>query len=290
MTHRCSRLTVRTSPLPEVRFATSADGFSVALVGDTAFAMLPGRGEAHFLAMAWRVRRPLEELARNDFYGHCGVLADEAAFRTRVLDQAEHTREKHLLGRREVRSHANTPWGPSQGATVFAEGVVCHSTAGHGGFHLGADRNAKVDRRLRRSGGWYEEDAEWAIVALTFPHLFTGFERRSAEQTLKDSWPDVWEAIFGAVLEPGQSHEKDRRAFQARHAGDWIVISAIGSDRHDGHVEVVATVGGERGPGAEERRFLVPTGEYEVGRFGFVVDAARHEIYQGPSSFVGWGR
>ncbi|WP_404406959.1 DUF7007 domain-containing protein [Pelagibacterium halotolerans] len=275
---------------PEVHFATSAEGFPVARVGDTAFAMLSGRGETHFLGTAWHARRPLAELVRDDFYGHGGALADEEAFRAKVLEQAGHAREKRALGRREVRSHANTPWGPSQGATVFAEGVVCHSTAGHGGFHLAADRNAKVDRRLRRPGGWYEEDAEWAIVALTFPHLFTSFELRSAEQTVKDSWPDAWEAIFGTVLEPGQSHEKDRRAFHARHAGDWIVISAIRSEQRDGYVEVVATLGGQRGPEAEKRRFLVPSAEYEVGRFGFVVDPVRHEIYEGPSSFVGWGR
>lgn len=278
------------APAPEVRFATSAEGFRVALVGETAFAMLPARGETHFLGLAWRTRRPLEELVRKDFCGHGGVLADQEAFRAKVLEQAEHARERRGLGRREVRCHANTPWGPSQGATVFAEGVVCHSTAGHGGFHLSADRNAKVDPRLRRPGGWYEEDSEWAIVALAFPHLFTSFERRGAEQTVKDSWPDAWEAIFGTVLEPGQSHEKDRRAFHSRHAGDWIVISAIRSEHHDGHVEVVATRGGHRERGAEERRFLVPSAEYEVGRFGFVVDPDRHEIYEGPSSFVGWGR
>ncbi len=275
---------------PEVRFATSADGFPVALLGDTAFAMLPGRGETHFLGLAWRVRRPLAELVREDFYGYGGLLADQEAFRAKVLEQAAHHREKRALGRREVRSHANTPWGTSQGATVFAYGVICHSTAGHGGFHLAADRNAKVDPRLRRPGGWYEEDVEWAIVALTFPHLFTSSERRSAEQTVKDSWPDAWEAIFGTVLAPGQSHQTDRRAFHSRHAADWIVISAIRSEQHDGHVEVIATLGGKREPDAVERRFLVPSAEYEIGRFGFVVDPARHEIYKGPSSFVGWGR
>ena len=275
---------------PEVQFATSAEGFPVAQVGDTAFAMLPGRGDTHFLATAWRVRRPLDELIRNDFYGHGAELAGEEAFRAKVLEQAEHAREKRALGRREVRTHANTPWGPSQGATVFAEGVVCHSTAGHGGFHLAASLNAKVDRRLRRPGGWYEEDAEWAIVALTFSHLFTSFERRSAERTVKDSWPDAWEVIFGTVLEPGQSHEKDRRAFHARHAGDWIVISAIRSEQQDGLVEVIATLGGMRGQDAEQRRFLVSAAEYEVGRFGFVVDLARHDTYDGLSSFIGWRR
>jgi len=278
------------TPGPKVRFAISVEGFPVAQFDATAFAMLPGHAETYFLEHAWRIRRPLDELLRKDFYGHGGVLADQEAFRAKVLEQAEHIRERQALGRHEIRSHANTPWGPSQGATVFAEGVVCHSTAGHGGFHLATDRNAKVDRRLRRPGGWYEEDAEWAIVALTFPHLFTSFERRCAEQTVKDSWPDAWEAIFATVLAPGQSHEKDRRAFHARHAGDWIVISAIKSEHHSRHVEVIATLGGHRDRGADQRRFLVPSGEYEIGRFGFVVDPDRHEIYEGPSSFVGWGR
>ncbi|MAZ85051.1 DUF7007 domain-containing protein [Pannonibacter phragmitetus] len=274
----------------EARFGISAEEFPVARVDDTVFAMLPGHSGQYFLATCWCARRPLAELTRSDFYSHGGQLAGEAEFRAKVLEQAEHNREKRALGRREMRSRAYTPWGPSQGATVFAEGIICHSTAGHGGFHLSGARNASVDSRLRKKDGWYEEDAEWAIVAITFPHLFTGFERRCAEQTLKDSWPDAWEAIFGTVLQPGESREKDRRAFEALHRGDWVVVSAISSEHHDGFVEVVATLGGGRGEGIERRRFLVPAGEYEVGRFGFVVDPARHASYGGPSSFVAGGR
>ena len=50
-------------------------------------------------------------------------------------------------------------------------------------------------------------------------------------------------------------------------------------------VEVVATLGGKRDRGVEERRFVVPASEYQIGRFGFVIDPARHSISQGPSSF-----
>jgi hypothetical protein len=137
---------------------------------------------------------------------------------------------------------------------------------------------------LRSEGGWYEEDAEWA-VALTFPHLFTAFERRCADRTVRESWPDAWEAISGRLLAPGESHEKDRRAFD--HAADWIVISAITADHRSGSVDVVATIGGERGA-AEQRRYFFPCDEYEVGRFGFAIDEARHRLYDGPSVFVGW--
>lgn len=273
-----------------VEFGTSAEGFPVARLDDTAYAMLPGTDGTHHLAAAWFVRRPLHELVRGDFNGFHGALADEAAFRAKMAEKAEHVREKRALGRREIHSRAHTPWGPSQGATVFAEGVVCHSTAGHGGFHIAADPNAKVDSRIRNANGWYEEDAEWAIVAITFPDLFTSFERRCADRSVKDSWPDEFEAITGTVLEPGQSREKDRRTFHTRHAKDWIVISAIRSDHREGFVEVVATRGGKRDPAAEERRFLVPSEEYTVGPFGFVIDPVRHDAYDGPSSFIGWGR
>ncbi|WP_029083795.1 hypothetical protein [Bradyrhizobium sp. th.b2] len=273
---------------PGISFGRSCDGLLVALVGETAFAMAPARDGRHYLVTGWRISRPMGEWTRGDFYGHSGELADETAFRNAVLENAEHQRERRMLGRVEVHSRDRTPWGASQGATVYAEGVTAHSTAGHGGFKLSAERNRKVHPLLRSKSGWYEEDAEWAIVAITFPHLFTAFGRRCAERTIKDSWPDAWETIFGAILKPGESYEKDRRAFEQAHARDWIVVSAITSKHALGFVETVATPGGKRGPGTEERRFLVPSDEYHVGRFGFVIDEARHQLYGGPSDFVGW--
>jgi hypothetical protein len=278
------------SGFPTVTLSHSADGFPVARVGDTAFAMLPARDGRHYLATGWHIARPMEQWTRADFYGHSGELADAAAFRAKVEENAEHQREKRALGRREVRSTASTPWGASQGATLYAEDVIFHSTASHGGIHLSAARNRRVHPMLRAEGGWYEEDEAWAIVAITFPHLFTAFERRCAEQTIKDSWPDAWETIFGTVLAPRESREKDRRAFERAHADDWIVTLAITSTHEKGFVEVVATRGGLHGNGVEQRRFLVPAEDYQVGRFGFVIDEARHRLYGGPSSFIRWHR
>ena len=179
-------------------------------------------------------------------------------------------------------------WGPSQGAVRYSEGVVFHSTSGHGGFHLTADRNAQVHRLLRDAGGWYEEDAAWAAVATAWPDLFTGLERRQAEETLRHSWPDAWEAIHRRALRPGESRTRDGEAFARDHAKNWVVISAIYSDQHRGFTEVIATRGGRRDPKSEERRFLVPSREYKVGDFGFVIDETRHAVYDGPSSFIGW--
>lgn len=273
---------------PGASFGRSAGGMLVALVGQNAYAMVPGRNGTHYLATGWRIARPMAEWTRSDFYGHGGDLADEAALRSKVLQQAQHDQEKRALGRRDIPGGAHTPWGPSQGGTVYAEGATSHSTAGHGGFKLSAERNRKVHPMLRADGGWYEEDECWAIVAVTFPHLFTALERRCADQTIKDSWPDAWEAIFGTILAPGESRTKDRRALEAEHATDWIVVSAITSEQQKGFAECIATPGGKRGAGTEERRFLVPAGEYDIGRFGFVIGPDRHAVYAGPSSFVGW--
>lgn len=274
-----------------VEFGVSADGFPVARIGDTHLAMVPARDGASFLASAWRLNRPLSELTRADFYGHDGRLEDEAAFRARVFETAQHKRELSALRRIQTRMTASTPWGPSQLATVYAEGIVSHMTAGHGGFHLSAERNLRVSPLLRKSSHWYEEDAEWAIVALSFPELFTSYERKCADETFRNSWPTAWEEIHGRELGSGQSWTKDRQAFERRHAGDWVVVSAIYSSHHADMTEVVATRGGVRDQRADERRFLVPSAEYATrGPFGFVIDEQRHAVYDGPSDFIGWRR
>jgi hypothetical protein len=270
-----------------VEFGHSADGFPVARIGDITLAMLPLKEGGGFLASAWRNARPLGELTRADFYSHEGRLDDEAAFRARAMETAEHKRDLTCLGRVQARMNCNTPWGASQIATIYADGVVSHMTAGHGGFKLSAERNAQVHPALRSDGGWYEEDCAWASVAITFPDLFTGFEKRCAEATLRDWEPDAWEAISGTSLGPGQSRVKDRRTFEAEHADDWIGISALRSDFHPGMTEVIATRGGRHDRKAEEQRFLVPSAEYQPGSFGFVIDEDRHRPYDGPSCFAG---
>ncbi|MCA2380107.1 hypothetical protein ATU3C_25560 [Agrobacterium genomosp. 3 str. RTP8] len=272
-----------------VEFGASADGFPVARIVDTLLAMVLARDGASFLASAWRLTRPLSERTRDDFHGHEGRLEDDAAFRARVFEIAQHKRELSALKRIQSRIAANAPWGPSQFTTIYAEGIVSHVTAGHGGFHLSAERNLRVSPSLRKSSSWYEEDAEWAIVAHTFPDLFTAYEHKCAEETIRNSLPSAWEAIHARELAPGQSRTKDREGFERKHAGDWIVISAIFSTHHADMTGVVATRGGIRDHRAAERRFLVPSGEYKTrGPLGFVIDEQRHAVYDGTSEFIGW--
>lgn len=267
----------------------SADGFPVAQIGDTVLALLSTRdGGELFVGSACHNCRPFGELRREHFYGHEGRVDDEAAFRERVIETADHMNALSGLNRVQTQMTATTPWGGSQCATIYGDGAIKHSTAGHGGFHLSSDRNTHVDPSVRTEGGWYEEDAEWAIVAVTFPALFTGYERRCADETIRNSWPDFWEKIHGRSLAAGESWSKDRAEFHLRHAADWVVIAAVLSTDHAGMTEVVATIGGDRAVILHERRFLVPREEYAVrSPFGFVIDLERHALYEGPSSFVG---
>lgn len=269
-------------------FGTSADGFPVARIGDTVLALLPTRDGGFLLASAWRKFGPLDELRRDHFHGHDGRVENEVVFRDRVIETVDHMNALSGLSRVPRKIAASTPWGGSQLATIYAEGVIKHSTAGHGGFHLSPDRNSQVDLAVRTDGGWYEEDAEWAIVAVTFPALFTAYERRCADETLRNSWPAFWEKIHGRSLGPGKSWSKDRAEFDRLHIDSWVVVAAIQSSNHAEMTEVIATIGGRREARCEERAFLVPQTEYAARKpFGFVIDPERHAVYDGPSSFVG---
>src|SRR3546814_17537571 len=81
--------------------------------------------------------------------------------------------------------------------SIYANGVVFHSTASHGGIKLDRARNMAMPGVLRVAGGWYEEDCEWAKVAIGFPDLFTDYERCHADRTLRDSYPACWEDVHG---------------------------------------------------------------------------------------------
>lgn len=265
------------SPSIPATYGRTADGDLAALVCEIAYAALPGASGLR-VASAWRLNRPMSEWTRDDFCGAIAVVADEAGFHDHIAEQVAHQTELLRLARKRGGERISTPWGMTQSSEIYADGVAFHSTASHGGFKLDRARNAAMPVVLRVAGGWYEEDAEWSKVAIGFPDLFTAHERRHAEKTLRDYYPECWEAFHERILQPGESHMNDRRLFEEKHRGDWIVISAIRSDIRQGMTECIATPGGRRG-GDEERRYLVPSDEYVPGRFGFVIDTDRHQLF-----------
>lgn len=255
-------------------FGHTGEGHLAAQVEDLAWLAI-AYGAGLRMLSGWRLSKPMTNWVEADLYGADGIVADEAAFRAHVEDIAQHRRELADLPRPETQMRVGTPWGASQQSYRYADGILCHSTASHGGFHVDAERNARVHAMLRNADGWYEEDGEWAKVAFSFPDLFTVRERNGADRSLRNDYPDAWEHIYGVTLAPGESRVKDERHFRKDHAHDWIVVAAIRSDKHPGFVECVAKLGGNRALD-EVRYYLVPSPAYQADRFGFVIDEARH--------------
>ncbi len=277
-----------TSPL----YGTTRDGLIAALVGDQAFAMVTNEAGS-YLVKAWGLGRPIEDWTIADFHDRRTDPVDEAGFQRTVEEWATHVAQLAELNRRTVSARTSTPWGQSQHAVLYAAGIVAHSTASHGGFALSPDRNRLVASSLRAGDGFYEEDCAWVAVAAAYPDLFTDFEKRHADDILRNVYPQAWEAIHGQVLQPGESSAKDRSRFDRDNADRWVVVSAIQSRQHPGFVECIAMLGGRRSTGGrapadEQRRYLVDEAIYDIGAFGFVIDEARDRPYAGPSSFVGW--
>ncbi|MFA1677450.1 hypothetical protein ACDY97_33385 [Rhizobium mongolense] len=120
-----------TSPI----FGRTRDGMLVARVGDQVFAMRPHEGGFH-LVKAWGLTGTIDDWTVADFHDNRRDPVDEAEFRRTVEEWADHQRQLVLLGRRSIAARASTPWGLSQHAVAYADGVVAHSTASHGGFAL----------------------------------------------------------------------------------------------------------------------------------------------------------
>jgi hypothetical protein len=91
-----------------------------------------------------------------------------------------------------------SPWGKVQDAWVKGEGIISVSTAGHGGVKVSAKQNKRIPESVRKADGWYEEDVEWAIVALCFPEAYPDPEhQKQAKCTVADYYPEVLEQLTG---------------------------------------------------------------------------------------------
>ena len=184
---------------------------------------------------------------------------------------------------------SSTPWGICDHARKLADGIVSVSTPRHGGIHLSDDLNAAMPAPFRGRSGWYEEDCEWAVVALVYPYAFTAKEMESAHRTVMNWMPEAYEAWSGVVLQPGQSSKKDEDTFLKEHPEDWVVVSATGdwsTSVPKGWVGAIATQGQNyrhRPNRLKDRAFLVPAADYADPQkrcpVGFICDPALHPAW-----------
>lgn len=190
-----------------------------------------------------------------------------------------------------ISTSSRTPWGKPQTVSEIASGIWDLSTQGHGGFKLSRARNRWIPAEVRTRGGWYEEDVEWAIVAMIYRDEYRAYMRRHGHQsdhvertmtgaarTVRGAMPDAYELITGIEVRPGESSSRDKAAFFELHKNDWIVVSALRSAEKPGFVSCRAQIGGrDNVANTESRIFLIEADEYAArSRFGFVVDPTIH--------------
>lgn len=89
-----------------------------------------------------------------------------------------------------MKPNVQTPWGAADYSKAVAPGITWYSTPGHGGYHVDDEQNAKIkalfpNAKIWAGNGWYEEDCDWALVALAFPELFEAPEIRAALRTVQ---------------------------------------------------------------------------------------------------------
>lgn len=134
-----------------------------------------------------------------------------------------------------------TPWGPSQHAKQLAPGIVRHHTAGHGGILLSPERQQGMPAALRSfvpfaGDGAYEEDCDWAVIALAWPEHFRPESVYNAVRAVQEA-PGYFGAAVAAWLDSPQAANVKAiaAAWQAGAAGKYRV-ACCGSvpRRHEG--------------------------------------------------------
>lgn len=88
----------------------------------------------------------------------------------------------------------HTPWGMSQTVTPVTEGIEFHTTPSHGGYFVSAERQAEMPDWMPKKV-WYEEDCDWAFVALAFPSVFPPEAIPAAKRLINLFCPDLADKV-----------------------------------------------------------------------------------------------
>lgn len=130
----------------------------------------------------------------------------------------------------------HTPWGAPQDQKIIAEGIIRVDTASHGGYFLNEQARAAMPTMLAiaptfAGPGWYEEDCDWAMVALAFPQYFNGYQLLAAVETahtmFKPNQPCLPTAVeWMRITQEGVAMFNKAMAFKAAHGCEFRVTSA----------------------------------------------------------------
>lgn len=140
---------------------------------------------------------------------------------------------------------SETPWGAAQFVLDVLPGIKSVSTASHGGYWLDDDRLARFVAvfpdfpRWSGSPAWFEEDCDWAAVAVLFPEAFTDAQLSSAvgimeryvaefrsDNEVANNYPAAWLPVEAYYLSDDGKPVRDRvLAFRESVKDCWRVTS-----------------------------------------------------------------
>jgi hypothetical protein len=169
---------------------------------------------------------------------------------------------------KEFMKHLSTPWDVADYVKPLSTNgdVIRVGTPGHGG--IGVKRTLAMPKHLASVAildskwRWFEEDLDWACVAIAFPELFNAKSIEAANATLLAWLPDVYEKHYGRKPTAEESHEIRERELREKHKSNYRVQSATGDWAYNvplGQVYVV----GHRESDNSTAGFLVPHAEYK---------------------------
>jgi len=104
-----------------------------------------------------------------------------------------------------VQIGMQTPWGRADYTKMLAPGIFSVATPSHGGIKVDAQHNSSIPAYMRQSGGWYEEDCDWAIPFVIFEkeiishgeeYAVKSINKNAHKETLKRWHPDAFKKFY----------------------------------------------------------------------------------------------
>jgi len=101
--------------------------------------------------------------------------------------------------------NVSTPWGQADYHKHYIDGIDWYSTPSHGGFRLSNERLKAMHPALQQVfnpyyPNYFEEDCDWAKVAIAYPSLFDGKDYTAALMTIKSCWPGIYKQIMAGEI------------------------------------------------------------------------------------------
>jgi hypothetical protein len=156
-----------------------------------------------------------------------------------------------------------SPWGSIQHQETVARGIVCVSTASHGGFWLAPDRWAVLVATFPtfpgKYGGeqWLEEDAEVCAAVIRWPAEFKPESVRHAVRMVQEYSGDYMKELRDWLATDAGKAARDRAEEQTKVVSELWETGCQGTQTHpDGRRGWWALLT-HQGTGAKQQRFFM---------------------------------